>query len=351
MWLSSRRVAFLLALSIAIVTTAFLSLVEGVQETALFVTALLAFSSTYILTSFSLELLIFREINKIYKVLNKLRKRDVSFIEEGEGMFLNPLKRINKEINSYAALKQREIEELRQLAAFRREFLADVSHELKTPIFAAQGYIHTLLDGADEDEEIRRKFLTKAAKSLDGLDILVHDLLTISHLESGDLKFNFAQFDICEVTQEVFDQLERKAEKKQIELAIGDDCEEVLVYGDRQRIYQVIMNLVANAVNYTQESGKVVVKFIKEGGQIKIDVCDNGPGIAEEHIDRIFERFYRVDKSRARLKGGTGLGLAIVKHIVEAHNSTIHVKSKSGKGTTFTFKLPQKAKKKAEAKA
>ncbi|MTI33412.1 sensor histidine kinase [Xanthovirga aplysinae] len=342
MWLSSKKVAFLLAVCIALTTTAFLSLLKDVREEALFVAGILSFSSAYILVSYTLELLIFKEINNIYKVLGKLRKKDMSFMDSESSLSTNPIKRINQEIYSYAAVKQKEIDELKRLETFRREFLADVSHELKTPIFSAQGYMHTLLDGADEDEKIRRRFLQKAAKSLDRLDHLVQDLLTISHLESGDLKMNFEAFDLNELFLEIIEQLESKAEKKQIELGFDKDIKNpVMVYADPKRIHQVLLNLITNAINYTQEGGKVVVGYKNEKEGFLIYINDNGPGIPPEDQTRVFERFYRVEKSRSKEKGGTGLGLAIVKHFVEAHNSQVNLESKLGKGTSFSFKLPK----------
>lgn len=354
MLLNARAVALLLAICIATITTAFLSLIEGVTHMALLVTFVLGFASSYLLTYITLEFFIFREINNIYEVLNKLKKKEVSLSEEEIGHSLNPLKRINQEIYSYASDKQREIEELKRLAVFRREFLADVSHELKTPIFAAQGYIYTLLDGAVKDKSVRTKFLKKAAKSLDGLDLLVQDLLTLSQLEIGQIKMHFVYFDLVRVIQDVIDQVEGKAEKKGIELRLNDRVpEQMWVWADKQRIQQVIMNLVSNAIKYSKDlpeqpeeaDGWVEIGLKEEEERVKVSVKDNGRGIPEEHLNRIFERFYRVEKSRSKSSGGTGLGLAIVKHILEAHNTKVNVKSAVGKGSTFSFFLKKKKEK------
>ncbi len=340
MFFSSKWVAVLLAISVATVTTAFLSLLNGVSQTALFVTFILSFSSTYILNNVVLEFLFFREITKIYTALDKLKKKDLSFIELSKRSSINPLKRINQEIFSYADVKQREIDELKKLENFRRDFLADVSHELKTPIFAAQGFVHTLLDGAVDDKSVRLKFLKKAAKSLDGLDALVHDLLTLSHMETGEIKMNFENFNIYELTREVLDQLDGKAEKKHIKISFEVfSPADAIVLADQRRIYQVMLNLISNAIKYTKDGGEVAIGFQPHKSDVLISVKDNGRGIPPDHIKRIFERFYRVEKSRSKDKGGTGLGLAIVKHILEAHHSKVSVTSAVGKGSTFSFKL------------
>lgn len=342
MFFKPRGIALLLAISIAIITTAFLSLVNNVPVGAIIVTFTISFSATYILTNVILDFLFFREINKIYGLLDKVKKKDLIHLEVAKKPLFNPLQRLNEEIHTYASLKQREIDELKRLAKFRKEFLADVSHELKTPIFAAQGFIHTLLDGAVEDENVRMKFLQKAAKNLDGLDNLVQDLLSLSHMETGEIKMNIDIFNIYNLTQEVFDQVELKADKKQLNMSFAPDCpKKVYVKADQQRIYQVMLNLIANAVKYTEEGGTVTVDFKKEKGEVTIFVKDSGRGIPPEDIKRIFERFYRVEKSRSRDKGGTGLGLAIVKHILEAHNSKMNVNSTVGKGSVFSFKLPK----------
>ena len=338
---SSRVLAFILALCISIITSLFLSLVKGVDLTALIVTAIVSFSVSYILSFFILEFLIFREINKMYKLMDKLKKKELGGIEKQKPGVLNPLEKINEEIFSFAQLKQKEIDELKKLEAFRREFIADISHELKTPIFAAQGFVHTLLDGAMDDKAVRGKFLKKAAKSLDGLDVLVQDLLTLSHIETGQIKMHFETFDLHELTEEVFEQLEDKAEKRNVKLEVERPNHKIQVYADWQRISQVMTNLVSNAIKHSHEGGTVTVKFDATKKYVTVHVKDHGEGIAEEHLIRIFERFYRVDKSRSRENGGTGLGLAIVKHILENHNTKAEVESEPGKGSDFSFKLPR----------
>jgi two-component system, OmpR family, phosphate regulon sensor histidine kinase PhoR len=339
---NSKNVSLLLALSIALINLAFLSLVRDVSASALIVSGIISFSASYILIYSVLEFFIFGEIKKIYSILDKLRKDDFSFVDHKKpGKTKNVLSRINQEIYAYAEIKQQEIDELKKAEIFRREFIADISHELKTPIFAAQGFVHTLLDGAVKDKNVRTRFLKKAAKSLDGLDRLVQDLLTISQMETGIVKMDQEKFDMYELVREVFDQFDEKADKREIKTCFSQNSvTNVNVWADRQRIYQVMVNLVSNAIKYKKEGMAIVEVHIEDlGKQVEVAVRDNGVGIPQEHIKRIFERFYRVEKSRSKDKGGSGLGLSIVKHILEAHKSTIKVYSKPGEGSEFRFIL------------
>jgi len=327
----------MLALCISLITTAFLSLVPEISTTPIIIALLLSFSSTYILVRLVLEFLFFRQIESIYESLKKLQESELTI--RGEGSSLNPLKRINREISSFAETKRKEIEKLKERENFRREFIADVSHELKTPIFAAQGFVHTLLDGAINDKDIRKKFLKKAARSLDALDLLVQDILTISQIESGEIKMHFENFDILDLCHEIIDQVERKAEKKGVELKIPGKLKPVIINGDYRRIYQVMINLITNAIKYTRKGGWAKISFKEAGDKVEVSVEDNGRGIPEADLSRIFERFYRVEKSRSREKGGTGLGLSIVKHILERHASAIFVESSYKRGSRFYFSL------------
>ncbi len=340
MSLSPRLIAFILAVVITALTVTFLSFVPTVSESILFVAATACFLSSFFFIFYTIDILIFQKVNKIYERIQKLKMRDFDISRKLLIKSENPIKRLNKEISMYVSLKQREIEELKKMEQFRREFLADVSHELKTPIFAAQGFIHTLIDGAKDDPQISDRFLNKAAKSLDGLEVLVRDLLTLSQVESGDLKMNLEKINLKEITEEIIDQLEYNAQQRGIKLKIKPkNLLEVWVKADKQRISQVMTNLIDNAIKYGKENGKVNISFLEEKKYFQISVEDDGQGIAMEHLDRIFERFYRVDKSRSRERGGTGLGLAIVKHILNAHHSKISVISKIEKGTKFWFKL------------
>jgi len=291
----------------------------------------------------SLEYLIFAEINKIYAVLDRIKNNDLNIKEEEymtPNMRVGKRKKIYEEINTYVTKKQDEVNELKKLELFRREFLADISHELKTPIFAAQGFIYTLLDGAMSDKDVREKFLKKAAKSLDGLQEMVEELLTLTKLEIGELQMYIDDFDIHLLTKDVFELVEKRAEKKNIELKFAElSNQPIWVKGDSYQIKQVMKNLIENAINYGFEKGKVVVWFDVEKENVVVSVKDDGPGIVPEHLKRIFERFYRIEKSRSKEKGGSGLGLAIVQEIVEAHHSKVMVSSVVGKGTSFAFIL------------
>jgi len=337
---SARILALLLAASVGLVTSLFLSLINDVDLQAVIVAGIISFSVAYILIFVVLEYLIFQEINKIYKMLDKLHKSELGFLVAPKSSQLNPLKKITEEIYSFASIKQQEIDELKKLETFRKEFVADVSHELKTPIFAAQGFVHTLLDGAVNDKNVRTKFLRKAAKSLDGLDALVQDLLTLSQIETGDIKMKFDDIDLYELCLEVLDQFEQRGKNRGVEVTIDKPNQPVIVNADWLRISQVMSNLVSNAIKYNKENGSVHIYFDIGKKSVTTFVKDTGEGIPPQHIGRVFERFYRVEKSRSREKGGTGLGLAIVKHILEGHSSRAEVSSEPGKGSIFSFKLP-----------
>jgi two-component system phosphate regulon sensor histidine kinase PhoR len=236
--------------------------------------------------------------------------------------------------------KQKEIDELKQMAKYRREFVGNVSHELKTPIFNIQGYILTLLDGGIDDPEINTKFLKKAKKSVNRMIAIVEDLEEINKLESGELKLKKDTFDLLELTREVVEFLEMKAEEFKAEITIRSPFRTIKVLADKRRVRQVLINLIDNAIKYgNQENNLIKISFYDFHDNYLVEVSDNGIGIPEENLPRIFERFFRTDFSRSREKGGSGLGLAIVKHIIEAHQQTITVRSEYGKGTTFSFTL------------
>ncbi|GAB3648785.1 ATP-binding protein [Echinicola sediminis] len=339
---TSRGIALVLAFAISVLTVAFLSLLDDATLLLLTVAWGLTMAISYILMNVTLEFLIFKEISSIYAVLEKIQKKDLTDIsDKPKKSSISPLRKINNTINSYAIAKNKEIETLQRNAAFRREFIADISHELKTPIFAAQGYVHTLLDGAVEDVNVRDKFLKRAAKSLNALDKLVQDLLTLNQMESGVVKFHFETFNMAELIQEVMEELEHKAEKRHINLRFTHNPNKTyLTSADKDKIYRVCQNLISNAIKYNKEGGEAHISLSSSKNNLTVDVQDDGLGIPAEDIKRIFERFYRVDKSRSREMGGTGLGLAIVKHILEGHRSKISVSSTVGKGSNFSFSLP-----------
>ncbi|SHI67519.1 two-component system, OmpR family, phosphate regulon sensor histidine kinase PhoR [Hymenobacter daecheongensis DSM 21074] len=342
--LASRTIAIIIAFLVAGVLTTLAWLVPSMTLENGALAAGITLAACFLLVYLAFEALIFREINNIYAGLENVKRKEFRKLSNKFLFRPEPLKRMRDEIVQMAERKQQEIDELKRLQALRREFLADVSHELKTPIFAAQGFLHTVLDGDVDDEFLRQKFLTKAATSLDALDALVQDLVTISQLEKGVVRMRRQAFDLAALVRELFEQLEQKAGQRQVTLELFPPSlatEAVRVLADRNRIRQVLINLIDNAVKYGKEGGHVTVSLIESSKSVKVSVRDDGAGIPKQHQNRIFERFYRIDKSRSRDSGGSGLGLAISKHIVEAHKSTIRVHSEPGLGTTLEFKLPK----------
>lgn len=297
-------------------------------------------SLTYIVILFGLELFIYRKIKLIYKTIHHFKTSKIKTPNYIDNYNLDPIKRVNEEVIQWANDQKMEISQLKATEQYRKEFLGNVSHELKTPIFNIQGYIETLLDGAMNDEEVKIKFLQKAASSAERLNTLVNDLLDISKLESGAMRMRYSDFDICELTKDVFESYTKPSDSKSIKLKIKDGCDfPFKVLADKDRIRQVLNNLIGNSIAYGKENGTTSVGFYDLDANILIEVSDDGEGIEPEHLPRLFERFYRTDKSRSRNSGGTGLGLSIVKHIIEAHNQTINVRSTIGAGTTFGFTL------------
>ncbi len=296
------------------------------------------FIVTYLLTYSIVEEFIYRKIKVIYKIINNLKSGKELNAEAIADS--NMIVEVEKQVIEYTLRKSAEVEELRKLEQYRREFLGNVSHELKTPIFNIQGYVETLLEGGLEDERINKSYLEKASKNLDRLASIVEDLLQISQYESGELKLDEERIDIHKLAKEVFESLTYQAESKNVKLHFKNECDRpFFVFADKVRIGQVLNNLISNAIKYGRENGNVFVGFYEMDNQILTEVTDDGMGIAPEHLSRLFERFYRVDKARSRERGGTGLGLAIVKHIIEAHGQSVNVRSKIGVGTTFGFRL------------
>lgn len=300
---------------------------------------LLTFSVVFLLNYYLLRYFIFRRIKLVYKIIHR-HKMPSDFKSDKIDMGSNILGEVEKEVSEWAATYEKEEEEMERLASYRRRFIGDVSHELKTPIFNVQGFIHTLLDGAMHDPEVNVKFLQKAAKNADRLQSIVEDLETINKLEAGQMILEIADFDIYELTSEVFDEMERRAQEKQMRLLFKEGAHQHFqVRADKDCIRQVMINLIHNSIKYGRSGGVVKVSFYDMESYILIEVSDNGIGIPEDHLKYVFDRFYRVDKSRSRDAGGTGLGLSIVKHIIEAHKQTINVRSNEGQGSTFGFTL------------
>ena len=247
---------------------------------------------------------------------------------------------VNKDVLKWASDTEKRIESLQTLAEYRKNFVGNVSHELKTPIFSLQGYLHTLLDGGIYDESINLKYINKAAENADRLQHIVEDLESIGQIESGKMELDIGVFDIYELIRDVFQDQKRMASKQKVKLELGTNGDfPLMIKGDVKAIRQVLNNLITNTLKYGDEGGTTVVSTFDLQKYILIEISDDGIGIEEKHLEHLFDRFYRVDSSRSRLKGGSGLGLSIVKHLVEAHNQTINVRSTIGEGSTFGFTL------------
>jgi two-component system phosphate regulon sensor histidine kinase PhoR len=297
---------------------------------------IICFSLCFGIVQYRVERFIYRRVKKIYDDLTLLESTSLR-----QQPITTDMGTLTKEIDKYARDKKLEIETLKVREEYRKEFMGNVSHELKTPLFTVQGYILTLLDGAMEDEKIRKKYLDRASKGVERLIYIIKDLDMITKLEVGDLSLNKEEFDIVELVKSVFELFEMKASKQKITLTFDlDYLEPIMVYGDKERIEQVLTNLIVNSIKYGREKGTTEVSIenlIKNKAIIR--VTDNGEGISKQNIFRLFERFYRVDKSGSRKEGGSGLGLSIVKHIIEAHEEKIYVESELGVGSEFSFTL------------
>jgi len=327
----------------SVVTGLFYIVSEFLVERIPISTLLILFIIVFVFSLAALKYLyshyIFNNLNRIYRDIVKLKNPNEpirSFQESGTDI-TNEIQNI---LVDWSKESKQEIDNLKQVEIYRREFLSNVSHELKTPIFSAQGYIHTLIDGGIEDADINLLYLNKAAKSIDRLVSMVDDLESISKLEAGELIVEVRTFDITDLIHDVIDSLEMQSKEKKINLHLVEDSNRpVYVNGDRDLIRQVVVNLLVNSIKYGVQGGETTISYADGGDKIIVDIADNGIGIEKGHLPRLFERFYRVDKSRSRDQGGTGLGLTIVKHIIEAHSQYISVHSEVGKGTTFSFSL------------
>lgn len=313
---------------------------QGNDLVAAIVFVVLVFILSFIITQYRAERFIFKRIKNIYK--------DVSTLNLDEFAPITPttnIEDLSKSVKDYVEEKRIEIQNLTERDSFRRDFLGNVSHELKTPLFTVQGYILTLLEGAAKDKLIRDKYLNRANKGVERLVSIVKDLDMIAKLENDGIKMNIEVFNVLEVIQNVFDLFEMRAKKRNITLQFDKTYEfPIFVKGDVERIEQVIINLIVNSIKYGKTNGTTTVGIESYSeNKFIIKVIDDGEGIKQEHLSRLFERFYRVDQSRSRDQGGSGLGLSIVKHIIEAHNETILLKSNFGQGSEFSFTL-EKAK-------
>lgn len=321
---------------LTLLSSVFLYAMHSIDVLYLLFFAISTFLISFIVIQYRVERFIYRRVKRIYDDLTllestTLRKQPIT----------TDMATLTQEIDKYARHKKMEIETLKVREEYRKEFLGNVSHELKTPLFTVQGYLLTLLDGAMHDKNVSEKYLNRASKGLERLIYIVKDLDMITKLEVGDLRLNIETFDIVELVESVFDLLEMKAAKKKITLTFDMDYNNpIMVSADKERIQQVLTNLVVNSIKYGRVKGTTEISIenlIKNKAIIR--VTDNGEGISKENLPRLFERFFRVDKSGSRKEGGSGLGLSIVKHIIEAHDEKIYVESDLDVGSEFSFTL------------
>lgn len=308
---------------------------------ALVLVTITTYITGFYVFGFFLRKYIYRKVKVIYKSIHSLKMpKDQKQKIKDFDFDSHIIDEVEKQVIEWAAQKREEEAQLAPMDDYRRNLLGNISHELKTPIFNIQGYLHTLLDGAIDDSRVNKKYLKRAAQNLERLNSIVEDLDIISQIEGQQMDMEFQRFDIHKLAVEVLDDLELKAKNKTIDLRIKEGCNRpYFVEADRDRIRQVLDNLVTNAIKYGNKDGYVQIGFYDMDLILLIEVSDNGIGIENQHLNRLFERFYRVDKARSREEGGTGLGLSIVKHIVEAHNQTINVRSSKTVGSTFGFTL------------
>jgi len=341
--ISPRQLAAFTAFVLAVPISLLIGYVEKSWWIGLICLAVI-FSGSYLLISFMLERFIYRKIKLIYKFIyqTKATKKEETYYK-----YVLPQKSIDEvreDVEAWAEENKQEIELLRKNEQFRKEFLQNLSHEFKTPVFAIQGYVDTLLQGALENPEVNKKFLKKTAKNVERLTNLLNDLDEISRLERGELVLYKQNFVIQELVREAFESLSIRAEARQIHFSIKKGCESPLtVHADKEKIRQVVTNLIENSIKYGKTGGSIVASMYNtDGKHILIELSDDGIGINEKFLPRIFERFYRTDEGRSIDVTGSGLGLAICKHIIEAHGQTIHVRSTENIGTTIGFTLDRR---------
>jgi len=338
--LSPRQLALFAALVLALLIGLGIWILQRDWEVAAISCAVI-FLGSFLLIHFIIQQFIYRNIKLIYKFIYRTK---ASKQQEVYYKYVLPQKNIDEvreEVEAWSEERSKEIELLKKNESFRKEFLQNLSHEFKTPVFAIQGYIDTLLGGALENKEVNRKFLEKAGKNVDRLVNLIQDLDEISRLERGELKISSQNFIIQDLVREVFESLSLKAEQQAVSMVIKKGCEQPLaVYADKEKIRQVLINLVDNSIKYGKSGGTITASiYDTDGTNILVEISDDGIGIPEAYLSRIFERFYRTETGRSRDVTGSGLGLAICKHIIEAHGHSIHVRSKENVGTTIGFTL------------
>jgi two-component system phosphate regulon sensor histidine kinase PhoR len=296
--------------------------------------------TSYVIFYYLIERYVYSKIKLIYKLIHNLKLGKDFKDALGEYVSADPINDVALEVKEWAKDKKTEIDNLKQQEQFRREFLANISHEFKTPLFALQGYVEALQDDGMQDTELSHKFLEKASRNLDRLNFLIQDLDAISKLESGEIPINYERFDVSILVKEVMESMESRARDHHISLTFKEKYDTTTtVNSDREKVRQVLVNLIDNSFKYGREGGNTTIKIFELHDQILVEVTDDGIGIEEKYLPRLFERFFRTEQSRSREIGGSGLGLAIVKHIIEAHQQTITVRSTEGIGSTFGFTL------------
>jgi two-component system, OmpR family, phosphate regulon sensor histidine kinase PhoR len=340
---SSRQLAYIISAVLTFLAGFFILFWYYIDASLIWMLVILLvfMTASFLILQYLLGKYISDKIKPVYKTILDLPAILKKSDQEKKGHVLSE---IRNDVEEWAQIQTREIERLKELEKYRKEFVGNVSHEMKTPIFNIQGYVLTLLEGGIDDPKINKLYLQRTEASINRMISIVEDLESITKLESGELKLKFEKFDLVKLTEEVFDMEQMLAEEQEITLSFFFRPERpVHVRADRKRVTEVLSNLINNGIKYGRKKGFVKVGFYDMEEHVLIEVADNGIGLERKDLPRIFERFFRVDKSRSRVQGGTGLGLSIVKHIIEAHNQTIHVKSTPEEGTTFTFTL-EKAK-------
>ncbi len=338
---SSRQLAYIISAILTFLAGFFMLLWYYIAASPAW---MLVFLVIFMTTAFAIVQMILRKyisdkIKPVYKTILDLTSGK-KHKEEKPAKNVNVLSEVKTDVEEWARLQTAEIERLKELERYRKEFVGNVSHELKTPIFNIQGYVLTLLEGGIDDPKINKLYLQRTETSINRMISIVEDLESITKLESGELKLKFEKFDIVKLVEEVFDMEQMLADEREITLDFTRRPERpVYVKADKKRITEVLTNLINNGIKYSRKKGFVKIGFYDLEEIIMVEVSDNGIGMEKKDLPRVFERFYRVDKSRSREQGGTGLGLSIVKHIIEAHNQSINVKSAPDEGTTFTFTL------------
>ena len=327
---------YLTILSATIAAISYFFIDEHFGTSTIIISIVALFVISFFIIQYRTEYFIYRRLKKIYEDVSILDVNDIS-----NDSVTTDIDKLSKRMEKFVEGKRLEIKNLTDRDSFRRDFLGNVAHELKTPLFTVQGYILTLIEGAVNDKEIRTKYLDRANKGVERLVAVIKDLDMIAKLENDGMKINITVFNILELVQNVFDLFEMKAKKRNITLKFDRIYEfPVFVKGDIEKIEQVLINLVVNSIKYGKSNGHTIIAvdtYNEEKFIVKVN--DNGEGIKQKHLSRLFERFYRVDQSRSREQGGSGLGLSIVKHIIEAHDETILLKSTYGKGSEFSFTL------------